>query len=247
MYYNMKRNYTLLSIFFITLISFSAKAQDVTYVKSYLGIYGGISNPVGDFGSTNYSNNQAGFAHRGITFSLDAAVYLYKNLAVGATVSYQDHPGMSYNNTLAVATGYTTVYDADETDVTSNNNYRSFNFMIGPQYSFTFKKFILDLRADAGIIKQSSSPEVETTLFGVLTQTAAFYQNSAAHTILAYGGNVGLRYKFSDSWSVGLKGSYIDSQGFDVTNTGRTVIVGRNVTHVPISIFQTTVGLTLNL
>jgi len=245
---NMKRTYTLLTIILSTLVAFNAKAQDAPiYVKSYLGFYGGISNPVGEFGKSSYSDNQAGFAKRGIAFSLDGAVYLYKNLAIGATISYQDHPSMSYNDALGIANGYTTDYNADETDVSTSNNYRSINILIGPQYSFTYKKFILDLRASAGIIKNSSSPEVQTYVFGVLTQKVTFYQNSVSQTILGYGGNVGLRYKFSDSWSVGIKGAYIDSQGLDATSTGRTIYVGRNVTKIPLSEFQTTIGLTLNL
>lgn len=246
---NMKKQYTLLSIFLFTLMAFTAKAQDkdVTYVKSYLGFFGGISNPVGDFGKSDYNNNQAGFAHRGVSFSLDAAVYVYKNLAIGANVSLWDHPGLSYNNTLALANGYTASYNADETDITSTNNYRSLNLLIGPQYSFTYKKFVLDVRANAGFIKNSSSPQIATTMYGVLNQTATFYQDSQKKTLIGYGGLIGLRYKFSDSWGINLRGSYVDTKGLDVTTTGRLLYEGRNQTHIPISVFQTTMGITLDL
>jgi opacity protein-like surface antigen len=244
---NMKRTYTLLSIFTITLMAFAAKAQDLTpHVKSYIDFYGGISTPLGSFGQANYSNNEAGYAKQGVAFSLDGAVYVYKNLAIGVTFSFQDQGEMNYNDVLNIATGYTSSYNADESDVTANNRYHNWNILIGPQYSFTYKRFILDLRASAGIIKSSSTPEVQTNETGVLTQTVAFYQNNSTKTIFGYGGNVGLRYKLGDSWSVGIKGAYIDSQGLDVTSTGRTVYVGRNVTKIPITEFQTTIGFALS-
>lgn len=248
MYINhMKRTYTLLSIFVITLMAFTAKAQDLTpHVKSYIDFYGGVSTPLGSFGQANYANNQAGYAKKGATFSLDAAVYVYKNLAIGATISFQDQGEMNYNDALNIATGYKNSYNDEPSDVTANNRYHNWNILIGPQYSFTYKRFILDLRASAGIIKSSSTPEVQTNIEDDLTQKVAFYQNNSTKTIFGYGGNVGLRYKLGDSWTFGIKGTYIDSQGLDVTSTGRTVYVGRNVTKIPITEFQTTVGFALS-
>jgi hypothetical protein len=237
----MKKIFTSISIIFITLISISASAQ----VKSYIALYGGLSMPQGDFAKSSYDNNQAGYAKRGVTFGLDGAVYVYKKLAVGATISFQDQGKLTYDDVYAIAAGYTSSFAADNSTVTAVNRYHNWNILVGPQYSFEFSKFIVDVRASAGIIKSISTPEFTTQVSGVPTQTNVFYQRSASATIFGYGGNLGLRYKLSDGFMIGIKGSYIDSQGLKITNDGRTSNVGRLVTKQPISEFQTTFGFTI--
>ncbi len=243
--YNMKRLFTLLSISLITLVGFSAKAQ----VKSYIGLYGGISTAVSNFGQSTYDNNQAGFAKRGATFGLDGAYYFYKKLAIGATISFQDQGELNSTDVGNLATGYTSSFSADNSSVTSNGRYHSLNILLGPQYSFEYHQFIVDLRASAGIIKVTSTPDLTTTITGVPEQTATFEQKSASTTIMGYGGNVGIRWKFSDNWCLGIKGAYVGSQGYTVTNSGHTTAttVGRLVTKQPVSEIQTTIGLTVNL
>jgi Outer membrane protein beta-barrel domain len=240
---NMKRNFTLLSIALITLMAVSAKAQ----VKSYLGFFGGASIPQGDFAKSDYSNNSAGFAKRGITFGLDGAFYFYKHLAIGATISYQDNGELTYNDALNIATGYTSAFQSDVSTVTAVNRYHNVNILLGPQYSFEYHKFILDLRASAGIIKNYSTPEITTILNGSASQTETFYQRSSTATVFGYAGNVGLRWKLSDNWCLGIHGAYINSQGPNITNDNRQVAVGRLVTRQPIQEIETTIGLTINL
>src|ERR1700749_4626670 len=125
--YNMKKLFTLLSISLITLISFNAKAQ----VKSYVGLYGGISSAVSDFGQSVYDNNQAGYAKRGATFAVDGAYYFYKKLAIGATISFQDQGELNSTDVGNLATGYTNSFGADQATVTSVNRYHSLNILLG--------------------------------------------------------------------------------------------------------------------
>lgn len=244
MYINhMKKTFTSLSIIFLIFISFSASAQ----VKSYIGLYGGYSSPQGDFAKSTYDNNQSGFAKRGVTIAVDGAVYFYKNLAVGATISFQDQGKLDYNNVFALASGYTSSFSADGTTVTAVNRYHNWNILLGPQYSFQYGQFILDLRASAGIIKNVSTPDYTVYVTGVPAQSATFYQRNSSGTIFGYAGNMGLRYKLGNSWTFGIKGSYIQSPGFNVSNQGRTLNTGRLQTKQPVSEFQTTFGFTLNL
>jgi opacity protein-like surface antigen len=246
--HNMKRTFTLLIITLITLTTISVKAQDVPVnpVKSYIGIYGGLSTPQGDYAQSNYDNNKAGFAKRGATFGLDGAFYFYKGLGVGASITFQDQGELTNNDANTLAVGYTGSFSADQSTVTAVNRYHSFNFLIGPQYTFVYHKFLIDLRADAGLIRNTTTPEITTDLIGVPNQTKTFYQRSARANIIGYGGNLGIRYKFSDSWTVGIRGSYIDSQGLKIVNDDRQEAVGRLVTKQPLSELQTTVGLTLS-
>ena len=244
MYINkMKRIFTSLIIAFFTLLAVGAKAQ----VKSYVGFFGGISIPQGDFAKTDYNNNQAGFAKRGLDWGVDGAYYFYKNLGIGATFAYQDNGELKQADADNLATGYTNSFGADASTVTANGRYQNISFLLGPQYSFTKGKFILDIRASAGVLKVHSTPGTSILLTGVTDQTATFYQRSASGTLFAYGANAALRYKLSENVFLTLRGAYLDSQGVSVKNDDRTTNIGRIVTKQPISSIQTTLGLSFGL
>jgi hypothetical protein len=245
MYTNkMKIFFTLSVIAFITLITFTAKAQDApTKAKSYVGFFGGASFPEGDFKQATYDNNKAGFAKRGVTFGLDGAYYFYKNLGIGATIAFHDQGELNNTDANTLATGYTSSFAADQATVTGNNRYHYISALLGPQYSIPFGKFIVDVRASAGILKISSTPETQMDLTGILDQTTSFYQRSAKATVFGYGANLGVRYKLSDGVFLSLRGAYVGSQGPNITNDGRTTDIGRLVTKQPMSAVQTTIGL----
>jgi len=240
----MKKTLTLLSAVLLTIISFSAKAQDdVQYAKSYMSIMGGISTPTGDFKKTDYYNNNAGFAKRGTSFSLEGAYYVYKNLGIGLTASFQDNGELSTADAQTLANGYNTQLIKDQSTVTAVNRYHNINIMAGPQYSFGYKKFTLDLRAQAGILKSTSTPEV-TVEFDTAT-SADETQLDSKSAKFAYGGLAGLRYSFSDSWDVGIRATYIKCSGIEIENTNTTDYSGRYVTKLPVSALNTTLGITL--
>src|SRR5690349_2640715 len=181
---NIKRIFTSLIIAFFAFIATGANAQ----VKSYFGFFGGVSNPRGDFKSTDYYNNKSGFAKKGLTYGLDGAWYFHKNFAIGASITYQDNGELNQANADSLAAGYTKSYSADQATVTATKRYQTVNILLGPQYTFEKGKFLLDLRASAGILKVFSTPETNTLLSGVTNQTAIFYQKSSSATVWAYSG-----------------------------------------------------------
>ncbi len=240
MYINkMKRIFTSLIIVFTTLVTFQAKAQ----IKSYVGFFGGISIPQGDFAKADYYNNQAGFAKKGLNYGIDGAYYFHKNLGVGGTISYQDNGELNQANADSLAAGYTNSYGADGATVTAHNRYQTVNVLVGPQYSIPFGKFIFDVRASVGFKKVFSTPETSILLTGVTDQTATFYQRSASSIVFAYGGNMALRYKLGDALFLTLRGAYVATSGPTITNQERTATIGRVVTKQPMSDLQTTLGL----
>lgn len=242
MYPNNIKRILLLTVL-IAFMTAGAKAQ----VKSYFGFFGGVSNPLGDFKSTDYNNNKSGFGKRGLTYGLDGTYYFYKNLGVGASVTYQDNGELSQTDANSLAAGYTSSFSSDDATVTANKRYQSVNILLGPQYSIPFGKFIFDIRASAGIVKTYSTPETAILLGGVTSQTATFYQKSASATVLGYSGAAALRYKLSDNVFLTLRGAYLYSSGPSVTNQGRTTDIGRIVTKQPITTINTTLGLTFGL
>lgn len=243
----MKKTLTLISI--ITLISFYAKAQDSEpkeYVKSYIALIGGYSNPMGDLSKKDYNNNQAGFAKRGATFGLEGAVYVYKNLAIGALFSFQDQGELTTPDVQTLADGYNNILKVNSTLVQGVNRYHSLNFMGGPQYSFTYHKFILDVRADAGIIKSSSTPELTIYVTGANNSSQTITQHSSKSSAFAYGGNAGLRWEFAEGWDIGLRLNYVKSDGLKILTDGDTSALGntgRFVSKQPITELQTTFGI----
>ena len=243
----MKKTLTLISI--ITLISFYAKAQDSEpkeYVKSYIALIGGFSTPMGNFAKSTYENNQAGFAKRGATFGLEGAYYIYKNLGIGAIFSFQDQGELTTANAQTLSDGYNNNLKENSTLVQGVNRYHNLNIMGGPQYSFAYGKFILDLRADAGIVKSSSTPELTIYVSGSNNSAQTIVQNSSKGSAFAYGGNAALRWGFADGWDLGLRFNYVSSDGVKISTTGDTAALGttgRLVIRQPISEIQTTLGI----
>ncbi len=238
----MKRYFTIITFAALLFTSLNVSAQ----VKSYISLFGGMSNPQGNYGSTSYSNNQSGFAKKGVTFGIDGAVYVYKNLGIGYTFSFQDQGKLNYTDTYNLAQNYTTSYNATSTTVNAYDRFHNFNLMVGPQYSFTYSKFILDIRAFGGLVDVTSTPETQVELLGVPQQSAYFYQRRSHGILLGYGASGGIRYKLSDNLSIGVKVAYIASPGPKVTTDGRTENLGRYVTSLPVNELQTTLGLSLN-
>jgi hypothetical protein len=242
----MKKTFTIVSAILITLFSFNANAQDDNpKPKSYLSFWGGLSIPTGDFGQANYSNNSAGFAKKSVAFGLDAAVYVYKNLAISGTVSFQDQGELSQSDVTMIAEGYNTSFKNGQTTATIVNRYHNFNLLAGPQYSFLYKKFTFDIRVVAGVIKSTSTPQI-TVLFDYSDHPGqTLYQYSSTALTVGYGGGAGLRYSLSDSWDIGVKANYIGSSGLKIANAGNPNNIGRVQTKLPITELQAAIGMTL--
>jgi hypothetical protein len=244
----MKKNLTILSAILITLFSLTAKAQDDAdkpRPKSYMAFLGGLSTPSGDFKQTNYSNNSSGFAKTGATFALDAGIYVYKNLAIGLTFSFQDQGELSANDAQIIANGYNASAVKDITTVTAVNRYHSLNLMMGPQYSFLYKKFTLDLRASAGFIKSTSTPLIVVIFDNSNNSAGTLYQLNSTALAFGYSGSAGLHYSLGDGWDVILKANYVDCSGIKIENSGNPGTVGRIQTNLPITEFQTTIGMAI--
>lgn len=243
----MKKTLIIISTAFISLISLNASAQ----LKSYLGVFGGISTPTGEFKKADYGeiyheNNKAGYAKNGFTIGLDGAYYFHKNWAVAGTISYQDQGQLNSSDVQNLSAGYTEGFGVDQSAVTSSKRYKNLNVLVGPQYTFVFNKLYVDLRANAGIIKSFSTPEIDVVLTDD-DKDYPFTQHSSTATAFAYGGSAGLRYSFSKCIGLALKENYINSPGIKIDNDNRNNSAGRLVTKQPISEFQTTLGLTFTL
>jgi len=242
----MKKNFTLLTAIIISLFSITANAQDdKPTAKSYMTFTGGISNPLGDYASTNYANNNAGFAKKGITYGLDFGLYLKKNFGIGINLSVQDQGELNATDVQNLANGYNSAFNKNQTSVTALGRFSNLTLMVGPQYSFLYKNFILDLRASGGLIKSFTTPATTIVVYPS-DNGQTYYQFSSGAVALAYGASIGLRYSLGDSWDVGVKLNYISSSGLKISNNGgATAAQSRFQTNMPVSLLQSTLGMTL--
>jgi len=244
----MKKVIVLSITFLATLFAFNAKAQ-VAH-DSYWGIFGGVSVPTGEFGKAFYGDfldntidNKAGFAKTGFTIGLDGAWYIHKtNWAIAATISYQDQGQLNANDAHTLAAGYQDAFGVDTGAASTRNRYRNLNILVGPQYSFFFSKFAVDLRANVGIVKSFSTPEMDIKITDA-DIPYQFAQLSSSATGFAYGGSADLRYRLGKKIGLVLKENYIASPGIAITNTNRVNYAGRLDTKQPISEAQTTLGI----
>lgn len=241
----MKKLLILSSALLLTFISFKVKAQ-----SSYLGVSAGFSSPVGNFAKSDYGeiyheNNKAGYAKTGLTVALDGAYYFTKNWAIAGMVSYQDQGQLNSRDVANLSAGYTEGFGVDQSAVTSTKRYQNLNVLVGPQYSFVFNKLTVDLRANAGIIKSFSTPEISIVLTDDDTDYP-FTQHSSTATAFAYGGSAGLRYNLTKGLGLALRENFVSSPGISIPNDNRNNNAGRLDTKQPISVFQTTLGLTFN-
>ena len=246
----MKKIFTLFTAALMMLIVLNARAQDSqgdgdepVKLKSYIGIFGGQSRALSDFKSTDYSNPKAGFAKNGFVMGIDGAVYFYKHFAIGYTISKQDQGKLTCDDDQKNSQGYTDDIKADGSTVTADKRYRSYNVLLGPQYTFVLHHFRFDLRASAGVIKNTATPSVAVDITGVPAQTTTFTQQSSKGTAFAYGGSAAVRFDMGSGWDLLLKGNYVKSDGPTISTTGRTSNLGRIVTKQPMTEGQIVLGL----
>ena len=236
------------SFLILTLFIYKAKAQDKeipVYPKGYLDFNGGISYPLGNFGKSDYYNNKAGFAKKGITLGAEGAYYFYKNVGVVVSFSFQDQGELTAADAQNLANGYNNDFGKDQTSLTGNNRYNNVTLLIGPQYSFLYKKFTLDLHAQAGLVKSYGTPDILVLFDNTTSNTPEIEQFSVGGYKLAYGGGINLRYSLTDGIDVGLRSNYVNTEAFSIRNSGHINNTGRLVTSLPFSFIQTAIGFTI--
>lgn len=246
----MKKILTILFSVIILFINSKVKAQETTDpIRSYLSLIDGLSRPISNFGSYNYYNNKAGFAKPNNVLGFDGCVYLYKNLGLGYSLTYQDQGELTQNDVNLLSTAYAADFVKPRVEVTSNNRYTNINFMAGPQYSYVYKSFTLDVRGTIGFFKNISTPTTDIDLNPYTSNTTnpllIMHQLSTTAFAFSYGASAAVRWAFSDNWDLGIKTGYINSDGPTIKNTNNANTVGRFVTKLPMTMIQTTLGISL--
>ncbi|WP_448701594.1 hypothetical protein ACFGVR_05220 [Mucilaginibacter sp. AW1-3] len=245
----MKKNITILFTLFIAFITVNVQAQDAPPAgKNYLGVYMGLSHPLGAFKNSDYYDNHAGFAKNGITYGINWAHYFSKHIAGVIDLSFQDQGRPTTDELQALSAGYNADYNAQSTTVSVTSRFQNYNILLGPQYSYFFGDFSLDVGVSAGLLKSLNTPEYELSVYKVAVGSTSgtsqiFYQRSSNASAFAYSGTIGLHYNVSSGFGFALTGKYVGSEGIAITNESNPYTVGRLVTKQPIDVLQGTFGI----
>ena len=213
--------------------------------KSYVGLNAGASFALGDFGKSDYYNNQAGFAKTGFHGALDGA-YFFGGGVVGVAgqVAFTDNGRLTADDlTNQFGPGFTDGFGVDESTLRSDNRYRRLTAMVGPTFLFPvgIPKLRLEVRGLVGLVHSISTPtytvQLEDNAMTLLTQT------SSTSTRFGYQAGLGLHYALTERLGLVLRGDYLGAGDLRIDNANRTNNAGRLQTKQPVTAVNTSLGL----
>lgn len=200
---------------------------------SFIGVTGGYALATGNLTNNDYSDPNSGYANSsGMNIGLDGAYYFHKNIGIGGVFS---GTGFYCKGLQTMSDGYKEDFDVDSSTVYATGRYATYNFLVGPYFSFPVNKFTFDIRVTGGVVF-AKTPEFKVDLED---QTAAtFYQKSSSATAFGFQLGAGVRYSVLENLCVKLNADfYYSNPDFKITNENRVVNAGRLITryHQPIT------------
>jgi opacity protein-like surface antigen len=239
----MKLKYTF-AIILLTLISLPILAQDAA--KSFVGISGGISAPLGnysktDMGTFNNWNNKSGFAKTGFNVELEGAYYLFPKIGIGGVLNFSDHGRLNKSDAQKLGDSYTDAFAVDFTTVSASKRYQTLNLLVGPCLSLPFNKLTFDFRLLGGLTKSLSTPEISVQLED--DPANVFTQKSSTASAFGWQAGIGLRYSITEKIALSIRGDYFSTGGVKITNENRNNTAGRLVTKQAMSWINASLGL----
>ena len=223
-----------------------AAAAQTTPNRGYVGLNVGASFALGDFGKSDYYNNQAGFAKTGLHLALDGAHYFGGGLVgVAGQVAYSDNGRLKTNDLQKIGAGFTDGFGVDESTLRSSGRYRRLTAMVGPSFMFPLgSKLRLEARGLVGIVHSFSTPTLTVQLED--NAQTLLTQYSSTSTVFGYQAGLSLHYALAERLGVVLRGDFMGASAFTIDNGNRMNNAGRLQTKQPVSAFNTSLGLAFN-
>jgi len=195
-----------LILFSITFILSSALSQEQEYHKSPLSIYGGVSIPMFEFGSSTGSD--AGYAELGYSLNLDHSISIYEPIRLLTALTLSSN--LIDKNTLrqkmieriAPMNGIDQQYNqqfiqilGDNTSVNESGSYYSVFFLTGPEIQTQLLSDITVSGAiQAGVLYQYN-PIYRVIYTGLRSNGEGFlYQPKVSKYAFAFGLSAGIEY-----------------------------------------------------
>jgi hypothetical protein len=227
----------------VTLVSsvFSSYGQEEASKNYFIGVSGGYSNLSGNLIKNDYADSSSGYAYsNGLNFGLEGGYFLKKNFGIAAVISTSS---FSSNGLQTLSDGYQEDFEVDSITLTASGKYSTYNFFVGPIFSYPKGKFTFNAKVLGGLV-YAVTPEYKVDIEDQLDAT--FYQRSASAA--TFGVQTGLSISYALTANLGLKigVDYTYSKpNFSITNENRDVNVGRKITEYNqvFSTFNSNVGI----
>lgn len=155
--------------------------------NTFLSFSVGLSNPVGDYKSTEPTNNKASAAKTGLSLDLNGGLKFNNN--IGAQILIRKQSNSLDKATIEQAFPVGTFYEVKSWNITS--------LLIGPYLSFKLsEKIDLEPRVLIGYTS-ISSPEISANYSGI-----SFFQESKSGEGFGYLIGSGIKFNISEKWFI---------------------------------------------
>lgn len=211
-----------------------------------LGLEGGYSYLLGNLTGIRYGDVKSGYAsNSGFNAGINGAYWLNKHVGIGGLLSFSSfYPSQIGLDSLAA--GYQHSYNGDSAMAQSSTKYSFYNLLLGPHFSFPFKK---DRRVaiDARFLGGASYvrvPEFDVSVINIGVPHP-FAQNIAQS--ISWAMQAGASIKFVSLNGIGVRlaaDAFYTDPSFNITNSNMPAYVRQlSNYHQPILIFNFSFGL----
>jgi hypothetical protein len=167
--------------------------------KGYLGVYFGPSFPVGNFGDSDFNNDESGFAVRGFQYAImELGIKFIPNFGLAASIRGSSIP----MDVQYLADQYALEYGGQFTVESTRWGFGGLH--VGPIVTIPVKKLEIDFRLMTGLMF-AVSPELTVTQNN---SGQSDFQSSQFGTSLALSLGMGLRYNISNRFTIMAIGEY---------------------------------------
>ena len=218
-------------------ISLTSAAFAQQKPASFIGVEGGISLPLGNFGKASSAtsltsiqgtvDDPSGYAKPGGFGAVDGAWFFSKHFGLGGMFRYGTY---NLKHVDSLSQGYEESFDVDQT-ATTVTNYKMWSLMPGVYFDLPLAgKFSLTARGLAGI-SHTSTPQITVAIEDGGVEDPPVVQSSASKTAFAFDLGAGFQYNIFRCLAVHLRADYFYTKpDFTIANSGRNNNAGREVT-----------------
>lgn len=161
--------------------------------KGYLGVYFGPSFPMGNFGESDFNNDESGFAVRGFQYAImELGIKFIPNFGLAASIRGSSIP----MDVQYLADQYALEYGGQFTVESTRWGFGGLH--VGPVLSIPAGKFDIDFRLMTGLMF-AVSPELTVTQNNT---GQSDFQDSEFGTSLALSVGIGLKYHVSNRLTI---------------------------------------------
>ncbi len=238
----MKKLKIVIALFIIGVAAYSQTTDIPTENNGFIGVFGGLTVPSGNWTHVAYNDNTSGYAGNGSTFGIEGAWYFSKCVGIGGMISYSI---FSFKGIDSLSAGYQNSFDVDQVTTMVNGGYSMWTFMPGIYLRCPFgNKFSINAKFLAGFTS-ATTPTITCDVFDGGRDDGIFTQQACTANAFGYMVGLGVSYSIRSCLALNLHANYLSTQpDFYIDNINRPANVGRLITEYnqPLNTMSFTLG-----